>query len=235
MVWAELEPFLPRPAMVAGYSLGELSAYGCAGALTPEDVIRLAAMRARLMDAAGPMGRLIAVKGLTPDAAAAPPGAHLAIVISEAHCVVGCLAERAEDLVLELKITGANEAVILAVTVAAHTPILDAAVEPFRTALEQVPWQTPRNPVLAGVSASKVLARAQMEESLPEQIHRTVRWDRIQRRLVESSCQVLLELGPGNQLAHMALPMRLEARGVDEFHSPQGVGTWVKSALGRAG
>ncbi len=234
MVWAELEPLLPRAAMVAGYSLGELSAYGCVGAITPEEVVRLATVRARLMDEAGPEGRLIAVTGLSPDEAAHPAGAHLAIVISDNHCVIGCLATQAEDLVQELKNAGAKDASILAVTISSHTPILDAAVAPFRTELEQVAWREPQIPVLAGINASKVLRREQMERSLPEQIHHTVRWDHIQRRFREAGCRVLLELGPGTQLAHMALPMRLEARGVDEFHSFQGVAAWVKSALERA-
>lgn len=235
MVWAELEPFLPRPVLVAGYSLGELTAYSCAGAVAPEDLVRLATLRARLMDTAGPSGRLIAVTGLAAAAASAPDGAHLAIAISEEHCVIGCLATRAESLAEELKTAGAKDAVVLPVTIASHTPILDAAVEPFRAALQQVAWQTPQIPVLAGISGTKILRREQMEESLPEQIHHTIRWDRIQRRFLESGSRVLLELGPGHQLAHMALSLRLEARGVDEFRSPQGVATWVKSAMERAG
>ena len=57
MVWAELSDRLPRPQFVAGYSLGELSAYGCAGALAPKDTIDLATARAHFMDTAAPVGR----------------------------------------------------------------------------------------------------------------------------------------------------------------------------------
>ncbi len=234
MVWAELAPLAPPPAMIAGYSLGELSAYGCAGAFSPEDVVRLAAVRARLMDAAGPRGELIAVTGLPPAVAAQPEGAHLAIVIGEDHCVIGCLAERAESLAAELRAAGANDAVILAVTVASHTPVLDAAVEPFRAALQDTEWNPPQIPVLAGVSAAKILRQEQMEQALPEQIHRTIRWDLIQQRLIESGCRVLLELGPGCQLARMAAARGLEARGVSEFRSPQGIADWLRAAIARS-
>jgi len=233
MVWAEVAPLLPTPDLLAGYSLGELTAYACAGALDVADVIRLAAIRAREMDAAGPRGELIAVTGLSPARASALDGASLAIVISEDHCVLGCLAQRAEGLARELKDAGARDAVILAVTVASHTPILDAAVEPFRAALHDAVWHDLKTPVLAGINATKILRRDQMEQALPEQIHRTVRWDRIQQRFQESGCRVLLELGPGTQLSHMAAAAGLEARGVEEFRSPEGIAAWVAATLER--
>jgi [acyl-carrier-protein] S-malonyltransferase len=233
MVWAELETLLPPPALIAGYSLGELSAYGCAGAFSPEDIVRLAGIRARLMDGAGPPGELIAVTGLGANIAGGWEGAHLAIVIGDDHCVIGCLAERAESLARELRAAGARDAVILPVTVAAHTTLLDAAVEPFRQALQAADGQSPHLPVLAGISAAKVLRREQMEQTLPEQIHHTIRWDRIQQRLAESNCRVLLELGPGSQLAHMALATGAQARGVDEFRSAEGVAAWVEKTLQR--
>lgn len=233
MVWAELLPLIPSPVMIAGYSLGELSAYGCAGTFSPEDVVRLASTRARLMDAAGPRGELIAVTGLSPQAASSPDGAHLAIVIGDHHCVIGCLAERADSLARDLKAAGADDAVILSVTVASHTALLDTAVTPFRAALRDTPRRDPLIPVLAGINAAKVLRSEQMEISLPEQIHHTIRWDLIQQRFIESGCRVLLEIGPGCQLAHMACSLGLEARAVSEFHSPQGIATWLQSALRR--
>ncbi len=62
MVWAELSDRLPTPQFVAGYSLGELSAYGCAGVLAPKDTIDLATTRSHLMDTATLVGRLITVE-----------------------------------------------------------------------------------------------------------------------------------------------------------------------------
>lgn len=235
MIWAELAPLLPRPALIAGYSLGEVTAYACAGAFQPEEAIRLAGTRARLMDAAGPPARLLAVTGLSPTTAANLPGAHLAIVIAHDHCVIGCLAERAESLAHDLKTAGAIDAHLLPVSVASHTPILDAAVAPFRAALDQMVWNPPHTPILAGISSVKITRREQMEQTLPEQIHRTVRWDQIQQRLEESACHVYLELGPGTQLAHMALSQKLEARSATEFRSAEGVAAWLEKALARNG
>jgi len=229
MVWAELEPLLPTPVVCAGYSLGELSAYGCAEAFGPVDWVRLACLRSALMDSAAPPGEMIAVTGLPVEEARAC--GHVAIVLAEDHCVVGCLADRAQETATRLLAAGAGEARILHVTVAAHTPILDAAVEPFREALVHVGARDPGMPVLAGVSAAKVIRRSGMEEWLPEQIHRTIRWDQIQQRLIESECRVVLELGPGDQLAHAATRLGANARGLSEFHSFEGAAEWVQSAL----
>lgn len=235
MVWAEVAALLPKPVAMAGYSLGEVSAYGCAGAFTPEEVVRLASLRARLMDDAGPHGELVAVRGLSASRLAALSEIHVAIVIADDHVVVGCRAEKAETLMADLRSLGASEIIPLAVSVASHTPLLDAAVEPFRAALQTVAWTQPRIPILAGINAAKVMRREQMIQWLPEQIHHTIRWDLIQQRIAESGSRVLLELGPGSQLAHMAVSRGLEARGVEEFRSAEGIATWVETALRRAG
>jgi len=237
MIWAELEDGLPLPGLIAGYSLGELSAYGCAGAITTEDVLRLAGMRARAMDTAAATGELLAVTGLSIEAATAaatPAGGYVAIVIGDDHCVLGCLATQAIAVMDAMRAAGAREVIPLHVSVASHTPLLDAAVEPFRKALQTAAWSTPRMPILAGINSAKVLRREQMELWLPEQIHHAIRWDRIQQRMRESNCHVFLELGPGRQLAHMAAGAGVEARSVEEFRSIDGILAWVAKALDRA-
>jgi len=237
MVWSEISALQPR--LFAGYSLGELSAYGCAGGLGPEDVIRLAGIRARAMDAAG-AGELVAVTGLAVEQVRSLAGAcaaFLAIVLGEEHCVVGCPANRGGEMSEALLAAGAENAVVLPVSVPSHTPLLDSAVEPFREALRAVRWQAPISPILAGINASKVLNQQQMVELLPEQIHRTVRWDLIEQRLAETECRVVLELGPGSQLAH-ALPgkiSQIDARSAGEFRSPEGIVAWVQRSLLRLG
>ena len=63
--WAALAPHVSSPSLFLGYSVGELGAHGCAGALSTSETIRLACERAALMDDAyaGPAG-LIAIRGL---------------------------------------------------------------------------------------------------------------------------------------------------------------------------
>ena len=239
MVWAELSDRLPTPQFVAGYSLGELSAYGCAGALAPKDLIELATDRAHLMDTAAPVGSLIAVSGLAVEKAAEIAAGHegyVAIIIRHDHCLLGCLAEKAEALA-SAAAPSAQKVLILNVTVASHTPLLDSAVEPFRKALQVHNCRPLKSPVLAGVNAYKIQSKEDMVRWLPEQIHQTVRWDLISSRLAESNCQVVLELGSGAQLAHMALAGKTaqEARSISEFRTVDGIVSWVEKALDRAG
>jgi len=237
MVWAELAGSLPTPQFFAGYSLGEVSAYGCAGALGEEDVVRLAGLRARAMDAAG-SGELVAATGLEipqVEEVAKAAGGFLAIVLAEDHCVVGCRAGGEGEIVKGLLAAGAREAVVLPVSVPSHTPLLEAAVEPFREALHLLRWSPPVSPILAGIDAGKVSTHQQMDATLPEQIHRTVRWDLVRQRLREAECGVVLELGPGCQLAHAFLGEggRGDARAVGEFRSWEGVAAWVEKTLER--
>lgn len=239
MVWEELE--LPEPKLFAGYSLGELSAYGCAGAFGKEEVVGLAGKRARRMDAARG-GRLVVVVGMEAEKALAKARAlageaYLAIVLGAEHCVIGCEAGKEKELAEGMRGAGAEEAEVLAVSVASHTPFLDAAVAPFLSELQKVGWGKMRGPVLAGIDASKVLVRSEMERTLSEQIHRAVRWDLVAGRLEESGCKVVLELGPGRQLSHALLAegRGIDARSVEEFHSWEGAGEWVERALRRMG
>jgi [acyl-carrier-protein] S-malonyltransferase len=239
MVWAEVSDRLPTPQFVAGYSLGELSAYGCAGVLAPKDTIDLATVRSHFMDAAAPVGRLIAVSGLAVEKAAEIATRHegyVAIIIRNDHCLLGCLAEKAEALA-SAATTSARSVVILNVTIASHTPLLDSAVEPFRKALRGYDCRPFKSPVLAGVNAYQIQSKEDMVQWLPEQIHRTVRWDLISSRLSESNCQVVLELGSGTQLAHMALAGETarEARSISEFRTVDGIVAWVEKALERVG
>ncbi len=238
MVWAELSDRLPTPQFVAGYSLGELSAYGCAGALTPEDVAALASVRAELMDSAAPPGRMIVVSGLAVERAAEMAAQHegyVAIIVRNDHCILGCLAETAEALASAARLS-ARSVLILNVTIASHTPFLDSAVQLFRESLLSRETRLFKSPVLAGVNADKVDSKEKMVQWLPEQIHRTVRWDLILSRLAESNCRVFLELGSGAQLAHMALRERStqEARSISEFRSLDGIIAWVEKAMERA-
>ena len=50
--WEALRQHVPTPALVAGYSIGEVAAYGVAGALAPVDAVALAALPARYCSSA---------------------------------------------------------------------------------------------------------------------------------------------------------------------------------------
>ena len=237
--WAALRGLLPRPRLVAGYSLGELAAYGCAGALGVEDLVALAGRRAALMDAAAAVpGGLAAVRGLPvarTEAIARAAGADVAIVNGADHAIVGGGEAALRAVEAEAGAAGARVQ-RLAVDVPAHTPALRSAVAPFADALGRSALRDPAVPVLAGISGEPVRDRAAAIGALSRQLAERIEWGRCLAAAAELGCTVFLELGPGAALARMveeALP-GVAARSVDEFRTVAGVSRWVAARLAGA-
>jgi [acyl-carrier-protein] S-malonyltransferase len=103
-MWEALRDRVPAPALVAGYSIGELSAYAVAGAIAPFDAISLAARRAGLMDEAArlhPGQAMVAIGALPLErarCAAQQSDFEVAIVTGEDSCVAGGPASSLEAL-----------------------------------------------------------------------------------------------------------------------------------------
>jgi [acyl-carrier-protein] S-malonyltransferase len=234
--WAALAPRLPPPAVVLGYSLGEVAAYGCAGGLDAPEAVRLAQRRAELMDAASPLAAgLVALRGLPlarVEALAAGSGAEVAIVNGPHHAVVGGSEAALRELVRRATRAGAT-AVRLPVDVAAHTSLLAGAVAPFAAALAASSLRAPSVPVLAGTTAEVVETRDQAIAALSAQVAARLDWERCLLAARELGCEVFLELGPGDALARMAADRVPDAqvRSVADFRSIEGVAAWVARAI----
>jgi len=238
--WRALREDLPQPALVAGYSVGELASYACADALDARDLCRLACIRARAMeDAAGlHPGTLVAIEGLRRsdiEGLCAGRDAWPAIIIDEARCIIGGSRRDVDDLALAARARGA-QVQGLRVGVASHTPLLAGAVGTFRSALEASRFGTPVLPVIAGVNALLVTGRDDAINLLCRQMTETVDWSRCLQALYERGCRVFLELGPGAALARMVRERfaDVEVRSVDDFRSVSGVVEWMNARVASA-
>jgi len=237
--WAGLCGELPQPRLVAGYSLGELSAYGCAGALAPKEAITLAGERAGLMDRAAvvPSG-LVGVRGLPKvriEALAAAVGAEVAIDNGPDHLVLGAPAAALATLADRALAAGARTAQRLPISVAAHTALLEGAVAPFAAALSRSALADPPVPVLSGVDAAPVRTRREAISALSRQLAHRIAWADCLAAAAELGCTVFLELGPGAALSRMVgevLP-GAAARSVEDFRSLAGAAEWARRALAR--
>ena len=237
--WAALRAQMPVPIAFAGYSVGELAAYGVADALDAAALVGLARERARLMDAAARTepGGVIALRGISRAAAiemCAGKRAFIAIVTDEDACVIGG-TQAALDAVAEAARRTGAQITCLRVGIASHTPLLATAATGFRTALEASPLRAPARPVVAGVDSSWVLTRERAIGVLSEQIAHTIEWSRCIDALYERGCRVFLELGPGVALSRMVRDRlhRVEARSVDEFRDAAAIATWVRQSVAR--
>jgi len=232
--WRALEHEAPAPRAIAGYSVGELASYGCAAALDASELARLAVQRAAAMDhAAATPGGLVALRGLPRADVASIAKVHaawIAIVNGSDALVVGGKAAELDAIKRDATARGAR-VTCLKVGVASHTPLLAAAVAPFRSALETSALRPPAVPVVAGIDASFVTSREAGIATLSAQIAATIEWARCLDALYERGCRVFLELGPGAALSAMVRerwPGDVAARSVSEFRGLEGVIAWLQ-------
>ena len=228
-MWLALKDALPAPALVAGYSIGELAAYGVAGALAADAAVKLAGARAVLMDyaAAGPPQGLAAVTGVAVDVVARD--IDVAIVTGVDTCIVGGTRARLDELATRWP---AARIQMLPVGVASHTPLMEPAVAPFRELLQGVAFAPPRTPVLAGIDGTRVLRRETAIDRLARQLSETIAWSACMDAIAEAGVTVALELGPGAALSRMlqARHPHIACRSVAEFHTLDGIAGWVARA-----
>ncbi len=199
------------PAFVAGHSLGEFTALFAAGALTFEDGLRLVHKRASLMRDAGQKspGAVAALLGLDVEAvqalcADAQQATGEMVVLANDNCpgqVVISGSHTALDKALALATErGAKKAVKLAVSVAVHSPLMQAAGEAFKAAVEQTPLQVPRIPIVANVSARPMTDIESIRHELAVQITSPVRWTESIQTMLSAGVNTFVEMGPGGVL-----------------------------------
>jgi [acyl-carrier-protein] S-malonyltransferase len=233
-MWEALRRRTPAPSLVAGYSVGELSAYGVAGALDPVDAVHLAAIRAQLMDAAAAttsLQAMAAISGLSLERARVlvrSCGFDLAIITGQDSCVVGGLDATLAQLEQAVTLAG-GRLQRLPIGVASHTALMAQAVAPFDDALTGVPFDVLACPVLSGIGAEAITDKQRAVDTLSRQLSRTIVWSECMDTAVEAGMTVALELGPGASLARMlqARHPQLACRSVADFRSIDGIVAWL--------
>ena len=232
-VAAALEEAGIEAGLVAGYSVGELTAHAVAGALAPEAVLALAGERAACMDACAPPEHgMLAVRGVrlaTIEALAASAGAVVAIRNGADHAVLAGPNPALARIATELERLGAH-VVPLRITVPAHSHWLAEGGVRFTAALAAAPWQAHRAPVVAGIDGRPVSSAAEAIDTLGRQISTPIDWARALDVAVEMGASAFFELGPGSALTRMVREHTpaLSARAFEEFASLEGAIAWLR-------
>jgi [acyl-carrier-protein] S-malonyltransferase len=231
------------PAVVAGYSIGELSAYAVAGVFDAGAAVALAAQRAALMDRAqaqAPADQreqgLISVGGLAIDEVRAclqRHGAHVAIQTGDDALIAGGAMTALRVAAVELDARGARTGA-LPVGLASHTPLMQAAVAPFAGLLAELSCSAPSTALLAGVSGQAVADGPQACALLARQLVDTIQWSACMDACAERGVEVALELGPGSALSRMLRERHgsIECRSLADFRSLSGVLAWLRRQAG---
>ncbi|WP_348698697.1 acyltransferase domain-containing protein [Duganella fentianensis] len=234
-MWEALREQAPAPAMVAGYSIGELAAYGVAGAYSPATCMALATARADMMDQAAqaePDQTLLAISGMALARVLPLLPAHayeLAIETGEDSCIAGGPASQRAALEQTVLLHG-GRSTHLPVAVASHTRYMQTAVAPFAALLQQTPFGMMQAPVLAGISAISVRDQASANDLLARQLATPIRWAACMDAAAEAGIRYALELGPGAALSRMLQqrPPHISTRSVADFRTIDGILRWLE-------
>jgi [acyl-carrier-protein] S-malonyltransferase len=233
---AALRHVWPKRILLAGYSVGEISAWGVAELFDSATTLDLAALRAELMDAASSPGDgLLFVRGLSRtsvDNLCRRYSTAVAIVNPNDAFVLGGSGEALDILAVDAIRMGAVHVTRIAVSVASHTVRMAAASSAFQVALEHAPTKGNANSrvrLFSGIDGTAVLDTAAGKKKLSEQISHTVEWAACLQGCLEAGASAFLELGPGFALSNMLASTypNIPSRSLDDFRTIQGVASWV--------
>jgi len=198
---------LEQPDMVAGHSLGEMSAIVAAGALSFEDGLKLVAARAQAMQKCCEKfpGSMAAVIGLQDDiierVCAEIPGTVIpANYNSPGQVVISGEAAAVEQACTALKEAGAKRALVLPVGGAFHSPLMEEARGELARAIDSVEFKTPGCPVYQNVDGLPHTDPQEIKDNLLKQLTSPVRWTASVQNMLSDGADSFLELGPGTVL-----------------------------------
>ncbi len=217
------------PAYVAGHSMGEFSALVAAGALSFEGGLRLVRERGRLMKQAGEQspGGMAAVLGLEREpleaiCAAVRKQSGEYVGIANDNCpgqlvISGALAplEQAMELAKE---RGARRVIRLAVSIAAHSPLMAEAAAEFRCLLDATPFHEPAVPLVANTTAGPLSDADGIRDALGRQLTSPVRWSESVRWMIAQGVTRSVEVGPKEVLTGL---LRRTDRAVEGLSTAQ--------------
>ena len=198
------------PSFVAGHSVGEYAAIAAAGTLSPDDAVRLVALRGSLMADVGRDGGMAAVIGLDRAAvedvlrAIAPSGSIIVandnapgqVVISGTGPGLAAAEKR-------LREAGAKRLIPLRVSGPFHSPAMAPVGESLAAAFEKVTWSDADPPIVSNVTAEPVREAPRIRELLARQVSSPVEWVASVRRMVDEGVDIFVECGPGSALTGM--------------------------------
>jgi [acyl-carrier-protein] S-malonyltransferase len=200
----------PKPAIVAGHSLGEYTALVAAGALAFRDAVPLVRFRAQAMQTAVPVGEggMAAILGLDDDtvravcAEASVAGVVEAVNFNAPAQVVIAGHKAAVEKACEVaKAKGAKRALPLPVSAPFHSSLLKPASDQLREYLASVDVQVPAIPVINNVDVAVVNEPAGIKDALVRQAAGAVRWVESVQAMSAQGVTHVIECGPGKVLA----------------------------------
>ncbi len=222
------------PAFAAGHSMGQYSALVAAGVVSLADGIRLVRERGRLMQASGEgsPGAMAAIIGLPDerlDDLVAAGAAHGTFGIanrnSPGQVVVSGVRPAVEAAAAAAKGMGARRAIVLPVSVAAHSPLMAGAAAGMAAALADVQFGEPAVPLLANADATPLTTADACRAELVDHLTTGVDWIAAIAAMRAAGVTRFVEVGPGRVLCGLIrrIAPDAEALPLDDPNAPGGL------------
>ncbi len=196
-----------QPEMVAGHSLGELSALVANGVLSFKDGLILVSKRALAMQKAceAQASTMAAVLGLEDEIVEKVCTEIDGVVVAANYNCPGQLVisgdVKAIDKACEvLKEKGARRALVLPVGGAFHSPLMEPAREELAAAIKATTFNEPTCAVYQNVVAKAVINPTEIKENLMVQLTAPVRWTQSIQQMIADGGTEFIEVGPGKVL-----------------------------------
>lgn len=205
---------------LAGHSMGEYSALVAGGSISFADGLGLVRERGRLMKEAGEHspGLMAAILGLDEARVSAVCAdvteeggiAQIANDNCPGQIVISGDRRGMEAAMDALSDAGARKVVPLAVSIAAHSPLMAPAAEALKAAIDATPIQLPRVPIIGNTTATPLTTVEAIRAELTAQLTGSVRWSESMRYALDAGAANFVEIGPGGVLT--ALMKRLNRK-----------------------
>jgi [acyl-carrier-protein] S-malonyltransferase len=197
------------PALMAGHSLGEITALVCADAIDFQAAVDLVRFRGQVMQTAVPIGTgaMAAILGLddaTVESACAEAAAGGVVepvnYNSPGQLVIAGDAAAVARAIEACKARGAKRALPLPVSVPSHSSLMKPAAERLRERLAAVPIRAPQIEVYA-FDVGRHDSPAAIRDGLYRQLFNPVRWSAAVADMIRGGMTHAVECGPGKVLA----------------------------------
>lgn len=196
-----------KPDMVAGHSLGEISALVANQTLEFEPALKLVYKRALAMQHACELepSTMAAVLGLEDEMVETVCAAVDGIVVAANYNCPGQLVisgsvEAVEKACEMMKEKGAKRAMILPVGGAFHSPLMEPARKELAEAIEATTFKTPICPVYQNVTTFAVTNPLEIQKNLVFQLTAPVKWTQSVQKMIQDGATHFIEVGPGKVL-----------------------------------
>ncbi|WP_082690518.1 ACP S-malonyltransferase [Mycobacterium sp. M26] len=203
-----------KKTVVAGHSVGEIAAYAIAGVISPDDAVKLAAVRGAEMAkacAVEPTGMSAVLGGDEAEVLArlealdlVPANRNAAGQIVAAGAVAA-LEKLAEDPPAKARVRQ------LATAGAFHTHFMASALDGYAAAAAEVATSEPTTTLLSNADGQPVSSAADAMDKLVAQLTRPVRWDLCTETMRQLAVEAIVEFPPAGTLTGIA---KRELRGV---------------------